>query len=459
MSYAYVPGHFEIMLPVGEVCAEIVHGFEYKVLRIRLEIEPEQTEIVFKLERWSDMRARGYYCGDVHVHFLDPLTAALETAAEDLNVANLQAVQWGRGYTNVEHGIGHEHTFSSPDRTVRMDSENRHHIMGHVFLLNLKEPILPMSSGGPTEDEIGGWEEVSLVDWCAACKVQGGQVFTQFTPTPHAEVTAAIALGLIDAVEVRWFDFAAHLHVNGHWGETPFAFPGVQQWYAYLNAGYCLPAVGGTDKMSNAMALGALRTYTLLGDGAPFDYAAWCAAIAQGRTFVSTGPMLEVRVNGKLPGDEIQLPAGGGQVQVTAVAHSAQPFEVIGLVLNGQVVARAQADARGLAATLEATVTVERSSWLAARCYGRGKLHTTYPIDIGAHTSPVYVVVGNQRQTSTVDASYLLTLLEGGAAYLEKLAVWRSESQRQHHLARLDEGRQAILRYHPQARPHWESLE
>ena len=29
----------------------------------------------------------------------------LETEAEDLNVANLQAVQWGRGYTNVEHWL------------------------------------------------------------------------------------------------------------------------------------------------------------------------------------------------------------------------------------------------------------------------------------------------------------------------------------------------------------------
>jgi hypothetical protein len=457
MSYAYVSGHFEIMLPVGQVCVEVVHGFEYTPVRAALEISSEQNELVFRLERWSDIRQRGYYCGDVHVHFLDPVTASLETEAEDLNVANLMAVQWGRGYSNDEHGIGREFDHGSPDRKVRMDSENRHHIMGHVFLLNLKEPILPMSSGGPTEDEIGGWEETSLVEWCEECKAQGGQVFTQFTPTPHAEVTAAIALGLIDAVEVRWFDFAAHLHTNGHWGETPFAFPGIQQWYAYLNAGYRLPAVGGTDKMSNAMALGALRTYTFLGAGEPFDYAVWCTAIAQGKTFVSTGPMLEFSVNGQMAGSDIQLPAEGRQMHIAAVARSALPFEVIDIVHNGQVVARAEADTNGLAATLETSVIIDRSSWLAARCYGRRKLHTHYPTDIGAHTSPVYVSVGQQRQTSTKDASYLLTLLEGGFAYLEKLAVWRSEKQRLHHMACLERGRQAILRHHPQARPHWQA--
>jgi len=456
MSYAYTPGRFEIMLPVGPVGVEVIHGFEYKPLRDMLDIQPDQTEIVLPLTRWSDIRRRGYYCGDVHVHFLDPVTATLEADAEDLNVVNLMAVQWGRSYTNVEHGIGREFALDAPNRTIRLDSENRHHIMGHVFLLNLKEPIQPLSSGGPTEDEIGGWEEASLVDWCSACKAQGGQVFTQFTPTPHAEVVTAIALGLIDAVEVRWFDFSPHLQFDGHWGETPFAFPGVQQWYAYLNAGYRLPAVGGTDKMSNAMPVGALRTYTFLGAGAPFHYTAWCSAIAQGQTFVSTGPLLELSVDGEMPGSEIHLPTMGGPVQITAVARSAQPFDAIDIIQNGRIIAHARTDASKLNATLETSAVIDASSWIAARCYGRAKLQTRYPTDIAAHTSPVYVTVGHQRQTSTPDADYLLTLLEGGAAYLANLAVWRNQAQRQHHLDRLEQGRQAILHHHPEARPHWQ---
>jgi hypothetical protein len=439
------------------VYVEVVRGFEYTPLRHVLDIRPDQSELTLYLERWSDIRERGYYCGDVHVHFLDPVMADLEADAEDLNVANLLAVQWGRSFTNVGHGIGRELENGVSDRMVRMDSENRHHIMGHVFLLNLKEPIRPISSGGPTEDDIGGWEEASLVDWCAACKAQGGQVFTQFTPTPHAEVVAAIALGLIDAVEVRWFDFSPHLQGNGHWGETPFAFPGVQQWYAYLNAGYRLPAVGGTDKMSNATPIGALRTYAHLGEGQPFSYDAWGATIAQGRTFVSTGPLLELEVNGQMPGSEISLPAEGARVQISATACSAQPFELIDIVQNGAIIARADAE-NGMTAKVEIEATISQSSWIAARCYGRGKLQTRHTIDIAAHTSPVYVTVGGQRQTSVDDASYLLTLLEGGKAYLEKLAVWRSETQREHHLACLERGRQAILRRHPQARPQWEHV-
>lgn len=455
MSYAYVPGRFEIMLPVGTVGVEVAHGFEYKTARFKLDIRPDQNELTLKIEKWSNIREEGYFSGDVHVHFLDPVTAALEMAAEDLNVVNILAAQWGRAYTSISHRITNRYSGGAADRVIRIDSENRHHIMGDVFLLNLKEPILPLSSGGAERDQIGGWEETSLVDWCAAAKAQGGQVFAQLTPTPHAEVCAAVALGLVDAVEVRWFDFsfAAHMQTDGHWGESPFEFPGVQQWYAYLNAGYRLPAIGGTDKMSNAVTVGALRTYSYLGSGSTFDYDIWCAAIAKGRTFVSTGPTLVLNIDGKIPGDIIQIPSGGGQLSVTAVARAAQPFEVIDLVQNGEVIARANANPDGLSAHLQATVRVDGSSWLAARCYGRGKLYTQYPIDIAAHTSPIYVSVANQRQTSITHASYLLSLIEAGTAYLDKLAVWRNESHRLHHMARLDEGRQAILRYHPQARP------
>jgi hypothetical protein len=455
-NYAYVPGQFEIDVPVGLVYLDIVRGFEYTPLRAVVEIGADQTELKLELRRWSDARERGYYSGDVHVHFVDPATAALEAAAEDLNVTNLLAVQWGRGFTNVEHGIGSQAPYSTAENIIRVDSENRHHVMGHLFLLGLTEPVLPISSGGPTEDELGGWEEVMLADWCDACHAQGGLICTQFLPTPHAEVVADIILGKIDATEVRWFEFTGQVPLGGHWGETPFEFPGVGQWYKYLNCGYRLPAVGGTDKMSNTTAVSALRTYTHLQAGEAFSYAAWSRALQAGRTFTSSGPLMELDVQGQEPGGEIHLPAGG-TLAVTASARSAQRIEFIELVQNARVVARAAAEADGLSARISARLPITESCWLAARCYGRDKIWTRWPIDIGAHTSAVYVVAGGRRQTSTVDASYLLTLLEGGLAYVNTLAAFRSEAQRQRYQALFQAGREEIWRHHPNARPHWDT--
>jgi hypothetical protein len=454
-NYAYVPGRYEVELPVGTVYVDAVHGFEYTPIRDALTIAPGQTELRLPMRRLVDLKQRGFYSGDVHVHFLDPTTAELEAAAEDLNVTELLAIQHGRLHEGTVHGIGREAAGSTHEHVLRVDSENRHHMLGHIFLLGLTEPVLPLSSGGYSEDELGGWDEVAMADWCDKCRAQGGLVVTQFTPTPHAEVVADIILGKIDATEVRWFDFFPPGQPGGHWGDTPFAFPGVAQWYRYLNCGYRVPAVGGTDKMTNAIAIGALRTYVRLQDGEEFSYQAWNRAIRRGRTFVSCGPLIELEVEGREPGDEIALPKDGGTLNVKATARSAQPFERIEIVVNGLVVARGDADASGLAAELSATVEVTESSWIAARCYGRDKLWTTSPIDVGAHTSPVWVVVDGRRQSLTGDASQLLTLIEGGLAYLDSLAAFRSPTQREHHRNVFLAGREALLHHHPEARPHW----
>jgi hypothetical protein len=454
-SYAYVPGRFELDAPIGKLHAEVVRGFEYAPVRDTLEIVPGQAELTLPVRRAFDGRSAGCYSGDVHVHFLDPATAALEAAAEDLHVTEILAAQWGRLHTNVEHGIGRDAPTSTPEHLIRIDSENRHHVLGHLFLLGLREPVLPLSSGGPSEDEIGGWDEVALAEWCDRAHEQGGLVVTQFLPTPHAEVVAGIVLGKIDATEVRWFDFPPYVAPGGHWGETPFAFPGVLQWYRYLNCGYRVPAVAGTDKMTNAIAVGALRTYARLSPDGPFTYAAWHRAIKSGRTFVTTGPLLDLEVEGRTPGDRLDLPSGGGTLQVVARARSTLPFEFIEIVKNGAVVARAAATADGRSARLAAEVPVTESCWIAARCYGREKLWLVWPTDIGAHTSPVYVTVGGRRQTSDRDAGHLLTLMEGGLAYLDTLASWHDEAQRERHRSVFRLGREEVLRHHPHAHPHW----
>ncbi len=100
-----------------------------------------------------------------------------------------------QGYATVSHAEPHSVRVAGPEAEgLSSMSENRHPIMGHLFLLSLTQPVLPLSNDGPTEDELGGWEEVTLPGWCEACRVQGGLSATRFMPTPHAEVVADIIL-------------------------------------------------------------------------------------------------------------------------------------------------------------------------------------------------------------------------------------------------------------------------
>jgi hypothetical protein len=273
-SFAYVGGEFEIELPVGEVLVEITKGFEYTPVRKKLNIESEQRELKLELSRFTDLRSKGWVTADTHVHFLSPTTAVLEDQAEGVNLINLLAAQWGDLFTNVgdlHHGPLRSH---SGDTLVQVSTENRQHILGHLNSLGV--PVSPMSVAGPEESYLGDplWNTMS--EWADSSHARGGLVVAPHFPNPNGELAAEIALGKIDAVEFF---------------QRSSAFNTLQilDWYRYLNCGYRLPTVGGTDKMGAYMPVGANRTYAYLGDQA-FNFANWAKAVRSGNTFSTTGP-------------------------------------------------------------------------------------------------------------------------------------------------------------------------
>ena len=146
-------------------------------------------------------------------------------------------------------------------------------------------------------------------------------------------------------------------------------------WYHCLNAGYRLPAVGGSDKMGTYVPVGANRTYAYLGQGeVSFDN--WAQAVRRGNTFSTTGPLLLFSVDGHLPGEEIRLKAGGGTLEVRVEARSFVPFERVEVVYNGRVIASREASRRNAGDGIERAGAgfPGRGGWLHAAppdCHGR----------------------------------------------------------------------------------------
>ena len=243
-TYAYIDGTCEGWLPRGEVVVDVARGFEYEPLRTVVRVEPGQQQLTLRLKRWCDMNARGYYSGDTHVHFLSSQGAQTEARAEDLNVVNLLLSQWGSLFTNTEEFTGGQHRSPDGRTIVYASQENRQHMLGHLSLLGLKRPVMPWCSDGPGEAELGGTLETTLSHWADACHAQGGTVVIPHLPNPNGEPAALIATGRADAVEMINFSMYAH-----------------KEYYRYLNCGYRLPLVGGTDKMSSEVPVGLYRTY------------------------------------------------------------------------------------------------------------------------------------------------------------------------------------------------------
>ena len=420
ITYAYIDGKCQGWLPRGEVIVDVARGFEYEPIRRKVSIAPGQRDLTLRLKRWTNMRERRWFSGDSHVHFLATQGAHREADGEDLQVVNLLQSQWGTLFTNGEDFTGRAHLGGEEGSIVYCSQENRQHFLGHLILWGLKEPVMPWCTDGLGEAEIGGTLEEAMAYWADACHKQGGTVVIPHLPNPNGEPAALIATGRADAVEMLRHDTFNHL-----------------EYYRYLNCGYRLPLVGGTDKMSSDVPVGLYRTYAYIPEDEEFDYENWCRAVRAGRTFLSGGPILDFTVNGSPVGDTISL-SGTGTVEVEAAAESIFPIHTLEIVQQGRVVASTD-EARGTRRLrLKTSLKVEGHTWLAARCggpdYSALPHHDRWNRGLFAHTSPIYIAVGGDWWLfDEATAQYMLTLVSGTLEYMRHTAPHRPAETVTHH--------------------------
>ncbi|MGD0006825.1 MAG: CehA/McbA family metallohydrolase [Anaerolineaceae bacterium] len=411
----YINGETTLKLPQGKIYLEVSKGFEIRPLRKVVEVTPNTQEILLEVEKVLPWREKGWVTADTHVHFLSPISAMLEGSAEGVNVVNLLASQWGELMTNVGDFDG-KTTWGSPETggdgeyLVRVGTENRQHVLGHISLLGYHGPIIaPMTTGGPDESAIGDPIEILLTEWARQCRAQGGLVVLPHFPRPRAEHAASIVSGEIDALEMTSWE-------NLYAGLDPYS---VSDWYRYLNCGYLVAAVGGTDKMDSATAVGTVRTYARIQPGLEFNYENWKAAVRRGETFVTYGPLLEFSVDGQPMGGRILMPASGGTVDVEwQVSSVTVPVSRVELVINGaicQSVPISTGDSRG-----HWPVKIDQSCWLGLLVRGH---YPDKPEIIAAHSTPVMVNVQGSALLAAADAVTILDQIEGSLAYLDTVGT------------------------------------
>jgi hypothetical protein len=172
-------------------------------------------------------------------------------------------------------------------------------------------------------------------------------------------------------------------------------------WYHIMNCGYPLKASGETDfPCISGSRVGQGRVYVQLGKVDRVDFAAWCEGITKGRSYVSDGyaHALEFTVDGKAPGDDVQLKeAGEVKIKAKVAFASATPLGTsnggnvpagktrkVELVVNGVAVASQDVAADDKEHDLTFTAKIDKSSWVALRHFPQ------------MHTNPVNIVVGGK---------------------------------------------------------------
>ncbi len=427
-TFAYVEPRFTVRLPTGDFSIEVHKGTEYypasKEFQVTSELDTKPINVV--MERWIDMNALGWHAGDTHTHFLDGPTGLLELRAEDLSVLYILATKWSELITDVTRFTGEPSSLSQPGEIVVFNEETRHGWLGHTILHGISELVYPLTWGGPSEGVQGGYDYPAMTMQADKAHALQGMVTWAHFPFPGGELAVDVALGKIDTVDLFT------------WGDAFAGKPSaLDVWYQFLNTNSRIPATAGTDKMLNIQVAGAVRTYAKVGAKATYDN--WLDALQRGETIVSTGPIVTFTANGEPIGSDLQL-RPGETVTLTAELHAPYalyPIDQLEIVMGGEVIAVVANDAKRSELQLSTTVTVPASTWVGARAHGaellphqKWALLFTDGIPPMAHTSPIYLTVGEKPVWVPEAASALEQRVDIAINWAKTEAHYRTDEER-----------------------------
>jgi hypothetical protein len=429
--FFHAENSFEIHLPAGLTVIEATRGIEYKLTRREIDLAAgKPAEIEMRLERWIDMAARGWYSSDAHIHAnytaehhqtITPEDVRLYTAAEDLHYANMMvanssgAFLHDRGYFE-----GRPHRLSAGNTVIYWNEEVRNAgLYGHMCLFSLEKLVEPLYTGFPNTPH---WEDYPPnFDMARRARAQGGAVtyaHPGYAPTLEGasarELPVDVALGEVDAVDV----------LSNNPEEVA-----MELWYRLLNCGLRVGVSAGTDSFTNVAdhyTPGGGRVYARvegrMGPGA------WIRAFKQHRTMATKGPAIFLTVQGREPGSEVHLPAGIQSLRVRGELVSQIPVDKLELIVNGKV-------RFTRTSSFEETISLDRSAWIALRATGPWNRLVVNDAYAFAHTSPVFVYLGNQPIASREDAGFWMDWIDKLIARTEQRGRFATAERRSEVLA------------------------
>jgi len=383
----YSTGNSILSLPPGSYTLKVFKGIEYRVQAREVRVEVGKTaELEVSMARWANMPEQGWYSADGHLHIARPcpdLNPILSKwmQAEDLHVANL--LQFGiakRFHNAIQYDHGPGAVYREGDTLLVSGQENpRTDFRGHAIILGAKSPI-----HFPDQYLI-------YTRFFEEARRQGAlSGYAHFGTFLDGQTGLALDLphNLLDFLEVMTFQDAHY-----------------ENWYDVLNTGYRLAPTAGTDYPCVPSIPGRERFYTQV--EAPFSHESWLEGIRRGRTFVTNGPLLEFRLDGKGLGEEIVLKKPRrlvveGRVRFDPARDAVERLE---LVQGGYVLRSFPREGTSSEIACRFEVEGGEACWLALRAWG-SKRGETSPSSNGppyrdrtwarssiAHTAPIYVVL------------------------------------------------------------------
>jgi len=423
---------FTIELPAGKYTLTVEKGKEYLPHEEEITIADRHVRTDVRLRRLVNMADLGWYSGDTHVH---RTMAELPTAmlADDLNVAFPLTYWVTKSDTPPSQGDKNQPAVEpkvievAPRHIIwPLNTEYeiftvgpKRHTLGAVFGLGHKTvlargvpPVRPIAEQVHRE---GGLLDIDKHNWpwsMMLVPVMKPDLFelannhhwrTQFAFRTFGEPIPAymnLPTGPDGFDEKAWTEF------------------GFQNYYALLNCGFRMMPTAGTASGVHPVPLGWGRVYVRCRDG--FSLESWMRSLAEGRSFVTTGPLMQVTVNGEpaLPVYRQAVETARYEFGVNVWSHFRPTrWEVLkdGKVVSGgssRVAEKEGGQEPGSRLYLSprtsglAGIRVSSSTWIAVRCFetlpdGRERF---------AHSAPIFIdVPGKPLLPKKAEAEYLVS--------------------------------------------------
>jgi len=406
--FFYTLGEIEVAVPPGQSRVEVAKGFQIAPQKQTVEVAKGETNTVeLTLSKSADVSSFGYFGGDPHLHI--PRTndgtesAAFDLmAAEDIQFAAILAYNEPAGpYAGFMEkmdspqrtGLGVRSVRERDGYSVIGGQEYRSTTYGHLLLYLRDELVFPGKSFNADLWPVYGEVERETRDLGGlAIMAHGGY---------EQEIYADAALGNLHSAELLQFGIYRGISLTN--------------WYHILNSGYLFSIVGASDWPA-CRFLGDSRTFVHAEDKPSHEN--WLRRAAEGHSFVTSGPMLLLEVDGQKPGAQLkQSGLGPHRLNIRVrVRCEVTPVTQVELIVNG-VVAKTQtipADKqRGAWWELEHKLELRESAWIAARAY------STTPggqPDAESHTNPIYVYLDGRTPYRRDSLDAWLAKLDGQMA-------------------------------------------
>jgi hypothetical protein len=374
-------GKVSLALSPGPYVYEIERGPEYRAISNSFVLRTDGSlAFTNQLRRIAKMAAEGWWSGEFHVH-RKPEEMQLLMSAEDLHFAHV-ITWWNELNLWTERDL--------PLRAVTtFDGSRFFHLWGGedergggaLLYLNLGQPMNITGSKRESPSsvkflrqarpQVDSWIDIEKPFWWdVPLWLANGPVNSIGIAHNHHHRSGMLDSEAWGKTRDRW-RFGGN-HGNGLWTQ--------EIYFHILNCGFRIPPSAGSASGVLPNPVGYNRVYVRL-DHQP-SWNGWHEALRLGRVFVSNGPLLRCRANGKLPGQVLFSPKPF-DVAIEMQLDSREPIRSVEVIQNGQV----------QRAKLPGSIRIEESGWFLVRAIA--DLDHTFRF---ACTAPWYVEIGDNRR-------------------------------------------------------------